>query len=45
LTLLVTGVWAIIGFDSHESMLFAIGESAFGAAIIIALDQLLDYGL
>ncbi len=45
LTLLVTGAWAIIGFDPHESMLFAIGESGFGAAIIIALDQLLDYGL
>jgi hypothetical protein len=45
LTLLVTGAWAIIGFDPHESMLFAIGESGFGAAIIIALDQLLDHGL
>jgi hypothetical protein len=45
LTLFVTVVWAIIGFDSHESMLFAIVESAFGAGIVIALDQLLDRGL
>jgi NADH:ubiquinone oxidoreductase subunit 4 (subunit M) len=45
LTLLVTGAWAVIGFESHESMLFAIGESAFGSGIIVALDQLLDFGL
>jgi RsiW-degrading membrane proteinase PrsW (M82 family) len=45
LTLLVTAAWALIGFDSNESMLYAIAESAFGAAIIIALDQLLDHGL
>lgn len=45
LTLLVAAVWAVIGFDSGESMLFAIAESAFGAAIIIAFDQLLDRGL
>ena len=45
LTLVVTAVWALIGFDSDESMLFAIAESAFGAGIVIALDQLLDHGL
>jgi hypothetical protein len=45
LTLLVAVAWGILGFDADETIVFAIAESGFAAAIIIVMDQLLDHGL
>ena len=45
LTLLVAVAWGILGFESDETIVFAIAESGFAAAIIIVMDQLLDHGL
>jgi predicted nucleic acid-binding Zn ribbon protein len=45
LTLLVAVMWGVLGIDPGESVLFSIFEAAFGAAIIIVMDQLLDRGL
>jgi hypothetical protein len=45
LTLLVLVAWLLLGLDLKETIVFAISESAFGAGIIIIMNQVVVYRL